>query len=186
MFYTDISTWSEEKRREWIQRIINLAHEDRITSALRISLSALKDLETQQSDEDVARFLRMLTEVAGRPVAGVSDAGGVGASISAGAAEAVDLSIQSIIEYIIETLENPESWPIDRKKSLLRRFVILDWDRDFVTDNRTPIMLHATGITVTMLRPYADKAEETLGGLLALQHRIFPDLPTPFWIWQPE
>lgn len=186
MFYTDIRAWPEEQRREWIQRIITLAHEDRITSALRISLFALRDLETQQSDGDVARFLRMITDVTRGPIAG-AHSGAVGVSMSAGVTGAMDVSIQGVIDCMLEALENPESWSIDQKKNLLRSFVISERNgNDLVADGDALILLNATGDTVTTLRPYADKAEEILGKLLALQHRIFPDLPTPVWIWQPE
>lgn len=37
---------------------------------------------------------------------------------------------------------------------------------------------------VTTLRSCADRVEGIFGQLLALQHRVFPELPAPVWAWQ--
>jgi hypothetical protein len=214
IIYGDLRTWPGDQRRRWAQDLVAFAYEDRITPALRVSLAALSELGPQQADRDVARLVEALLRLLNwswrdpdlmEPVQllNVSNITGF-----------IDFRIGSELELLLAALDDPESANLERVRQLVSQFVYGDATRvqhttqiRYSADQRDPyggsvakiwrpealdmardieFTTEPASNLVTTLRPYADGAEGIFGQLLALQHRVFPELPTPVWVWQVE
>ena len=207
IIYGDIRTWPESQRLDWKRNIVAFAHEDKITTAVRVSLEALRALELQQSDRDLGRLLQDLIELLDwHP--GDFFWGPTGILLQANVTGYYDFLIGTELDDILEALDSPQSADIDRVRWVVAQFVYGDatlrhssWIRyrreelypraghlykQVTVPKQRPenepeelmgpgeanavveYPLLTTANYISTLRPYADKAEEILGGILAL------------------
>jgi hypothetical protein len=218
LIYGDVRTWPESQRSAWAHDLVALAHEDRITPAIRVSLAALNDLGPQQADEDVRRLVESLTTL-------LNWRGGywgsLGLLVGANVTGEFDFMIGTELDPILHALENPNESNLQAIRKTADMFVygaddeVLhsvrirpDDERSYrITDGFRPrhgvpqilaghesegpsgpntrreLEMKPSTNPITTLRPYADHAEAIFGQLLALQNRVFPNLPTPVWVW---
>jgi hypothetical protein len=107
LIYGDLRAWPESQRSAWAHDLVALAHEDRITPALRVSLAALNDLGPQQADQDARRLVENLTTLLeSRP--GASFYGPLGLFVQANVTGAFDYLIGSELDPILKALKNPD------------------------------------------------------------------------------
>jgi hypothetical protein len=187
IIYGDLRTWPKDKRERWAQDIVSLAHEDIVTPAIRISATTLTELLSQQADRDIARLVEMLlflVEAEGKPWSS--------SSLLLNLIGNYDISLSERLQYLIKVLREPGQSDMEEVRATVSPFVR--------TNNTMTGMPHylleeagfmeADDVSERIdtyfgaLRPYADAVEGIFGQLLALQHRIFPQLPTPVWVWQ--
>lgn len=194
MVYGDIRTWPQEQRQKWTQELVSFAYEDKITPAMRVSLTALNELVAQQSDRDISRIVGSIVDVVGWGSGQWQAEPRLGAARMLQVIANYETIVEHAINYIIEALENPGEADVEQFKSAVRAFVYIGETgigRDpHGSEGGTLHYLEQRmdsvgGGRVTALRPFADMAEVFFGQLLALQHRIFPEIPTPVWVWQP-
>lgn len=188
MLYSDIRQWPEDRRQSWAQDIINLAHESKITPAMHVSLAALVEIQRQTQDRDVSRLLSRIITLLGWPPRGLGSV--TACVIYHDFPSEVDNVIRANLFRIVEALEHPERTKSDGIKYFVKPLIQGD-TRRWVDDRdlwELELTINASKTEaanpVTMLRPYADELERVLGELLGLQYRVFPALPTPFWVWQ--
>jgi hypothetical protein len=108
LIYGDVRTWPAEQRRHWADDLIALAHEDRITPALRISLAALSDLGPQQKDRDARQLVESLTRLLALGHSGGLPSDPLDLFTRANVTGMFDLEIGTELDPILEALNNPD------------------------------------------------------------------------------
>ena len=191
--YGDVRTWPTGGRERWAEDITNLAYENKVTPAMRISVNALVELLPQQPDRDVAKLLELLlfpVREEGRAL--------ISSSLLLNLVGHYDINLSDHLNAIVAALRDPDSWHADLQRDvrpfIFPRQAVVGWEiislysESSFTDMNDDMLVgffKDVNIYTGGLTRYADAAEGIFGRLLALQHRIFPQLPTPVWVWQP-
>ncbi len=108
LIYGDVRTWPNEQRRQWANDLVALAHEDRITPAIRVSLAALNDLGREQRNHDVRRLVEEFTVLLNMGQRRGFSGSSLEVFVDSNVTGSFDYRIGSELDPILEALENPE------------------------------------------------------------------------------
>lgn len=123
LIYGDVRTWPAEQRRQWADDLVRLAHEDRITPALRVSLGALNELGPQQCDQDARELVERLTTLLDWQEGQGFYWGALGMLVRANVTGMFDFLIGTELDPILRALENPDQSDLRAIRSTAAQFV---------------------------------------------------------------
>ena len=165
--YFDPKSWSEEKRTEWAEKILALAHEDVILPRMRSADAALASIEGEEDDIEVVRLIRKVRLVS----SGGPEDGNIFSNISStgdllqNAIMTIDLDLANSMPRISEALLGQDAEALSAVRFMAATLV--GWGEDY-----------------RGLRFLADDKEQAFGYLMGHQQRVFPALPAPTWVWE--
>jgi hypothetical protein len=106
LIYGDVSNWPAEQRRHWADDLVALAHEDRITPAIRVSLAALNNLGHEQKNSEVRQLVEELSALLRVP-RGVVSRDSLNMFIDSNVTGSFDFVLGTELDPILEALANP-------------------------------------------------------------------------------
>jgi len=178
--YYDPGAWSEDKRQQWADSILALAHEDFILPRMRVADAALAHLREEEEDADVASLIDDLRFVDNAseeteypdypPRLDVLSSTGVllAVAIIPDALDRMDANISDYMPLIVRDLQQRDPLAVSKARDDVRYLA------EVLTDNRDD----------GGLRRLADQKETLFGSLMGHQQQVFPALPAPTWVWE--
>ncbi|MFD2092584.1 hypothetical protein [Blastococcus deserti] len=164
--YLNPGLWGADRRQQWAEEIVALAHEDVVLPRIRAAEGALSILETQEPDPQIRGLIHELRLT--RSILGSRDY-----------LPDYDPRTDGVDVLLEEELRGTDAAIGERLPLIARPLLSDEATDDEALRGIAEVFVHPEA----PLRRIADAKERTFGELMGFQQQVFPALPPPTWVW---